>query len=232
MWFLVVVPLLLVLAGVGLSTARVLPAMYGLGLFALGALFGLGVSINILMGSFSGELQNVCLPIAIALLPLAVGVSIAVSDLRYPRINDVTTDVENPPEFLAALETRANSGRDMSFPERFGPIIRRAYPYVRSQFLDETPQQVFRRIVELAEARSDWEITKSDAEKWTIEGETSTFFFRFVDDFVFRVSDQNGKAQVDMRSKSRDGLVDAGANAKRIRSFFAELTGKDPSSSS
>jgi uncharacterized protein (DUF1499 family) len=51
----------------------------------------------------------------------------------------------------------------------------------------------------------------------------STAFFRFVDDFVIRVSDQDGQARVDMRSKSREGLVDAGANANRIRAFLADL---------
>ena len=66
-------------------------------------------------------------------------------------------------------------------------------------------------------------ITRTVAEKLTVEGEASSFFYRFVDDFIIRVSEQDGEARVDMRSKSRDGLIDAGANAKRIQTFFAEL---------
>ena len=41
--------------------------------------------------------------------------------------------------------------------------------------------------------------------------------------YIIQVSDYEGKARIDMRSKSRDGLVDAGANAKRIQTFFEQL---------
>jgi hypothetical protein len=44
-----------------------------------------------------------------------------------------------------------------------------------------------------------------------------------IDDFVIHVSDQEGKSRIDMRSKSPDGLVDAGANAKRIQAFLEQL---------
>ena len=89
--------------------------------------------------------------------------------------------------------------------------------------LDDSPERVYRRVEKLVEAQSGWEIKNRDAVKRTVEGEVSTRFFRFVDDFIIRVSDQDGKTRVDMRSKSREGLVDAGANAKRIRTFLAEL---------
>ena len=223
MRFIAVVPLLCVIAGIGLSSAGVLPAMYGLGLFALGALFGLVVSTRIYFTRVRKGRPHFRVFAVVALLPLVLGVAIVIRDLRYPPINDITTDLENPPAFAAALDTPANDGRDMAYPERFGPIAREAYPDVRPLVLDESPEQAFQRIVELAEAQSGWAITNSDAEKLTVEGEASSFFFRFVDDFVIRVSDQDGNARVDMRSKSRDGLADAGENANRIRTFLAQL---------
>ncbi len=103
------------------------------------------------------------------------------------------------------------------------PIVREAYPDVRPLVLDESPERVYQRVEKLVEAQSGWQIKNRDAVKRTVEGEVSTRFFRFVDDFIIRVSDQDGKTRVDMRSKSREGLVDAGANAKRIRTFLAEL---------
>ena len=68
-------------------------------------------------------------------------------------------------------------------------------------------------------------ITRSEAKTYTLEGEVSTSVFRFIDDFIIHVSDHDGKVLVNMRSKSRDGLVDAGANAKRIERFFKQLEG-------
>jgi uncharacterized protein (DUF1499 family) len=53
--------------------------------------------------------------------------------------------------------------------------------------------------------------------------ETSTIF-RFVDDVVVRVRPAAGGGSiVDVRSKSRVGRGDIGANAARIRRFAAEL---------
>ena len=223
MRFLAIAPLLLMFAGIGLSRSGALPAMYGWGVVALGALFGLSVSITIFFARVRKGLPHFRVFAIIAALPLTVALPIVIRDLSYPRINDVTTDFENPLAFVVALEAPANAGRDMAYPEHFGPIVRKAYPDVRPLVLDESPEHVYQRVEELAEVQSGWEIKNSDAEKLIVEGEVSTFFFRFVDDFVIRVSDQDGKARVDMRSKSRDGLVDAGANAKRIRNFLAEL---------
>jgi len=46
---------------------------------------------------------------------------------------------------------------------------------------------------------------------------------RFHDDFAVRVRPDDGGAVVDMRSKSRDGKGDLGANAERIRSFLVDI---------
>ena len=223
MRFLAIAPLLLVIAGIGLSRSGALPAMVGWGVVALGALFGLAASITIFFARVGKGLPHFRVFAILAALPPTVALLIAIRDLSYPRINDVTTDFENPLTFVVALEAPANAGRDMAYPEHFGPIVREAYPDVRPLVLDESREHVYQRVEELAGVQSGWEIKNSDSEKLIVEGEVSTFVFRFVDDFVIRVSDQDGKARVDMRSKSRDGLVDAGANAKRIRNFLAEL---------
>ncbi len=219
-------PLLFAIAGILLSSAGVLPAMYGLGLFALGALFGLVVFMRILFLRLRKKARYTPALAVIAVLPLVVGAAIVIRDLRYPPINDITTDLDNPPSFVALLNAPANAGRDMVYPEKFGPIAREAYADIRPLVLNETPERTFQRVEELAKAQSGWKVKNSDVEKFTVEGEATSLFFRFVDDFVIRVSDQDGKARVDMRSKSRDGLVDAGANAMRIRSFFDALSGK------
>lgn len=230
MRLLAFVPFLSVLAGIALNRSGVLPAMFGLGLFAFAAVFGLVVYFRILLGrEHKGKPWNWVFAL-VAVLPLAFGVAIVVNDLQYPPINDISTDVDDPPAFSAALEDPANAGRDMTYPKDFIPIAREAYPDIQPLVLDAPPEHVFERAVERVQAQSGWAITRQDSTALTIEGEVTTFFFRFVDDFVIRISEQGGKTRVDMRSKSREGLVDAGANANRIRSFLPELAGVEASS--
>lgn len=218
MQYLAFVPFLMIVAGIRLSYAGVLPAMVGWALSALGVLVGLGVAVTVLFTEQSSWWVAI-----VAASPLAVAIPMVINDLRYPRINDVATNVEAPPAFVAALDAGPNAGRDMSFPEKNGPIVLEAYPSVRPLILDEPLDQAFQRVALLAKNQPGWVITRRDAEARVLESEVSTSFYRFVDDVVIQVSEQTGKARVDMRSKSREGLVDAGANAKRIQAFFRQL---------
>lgn len=182
MTLLAFVPFLLIFTSIGLSYAGVLPAMVGWILWALGVLVGLGVAIAIFFTAW----PDLWVFAIIAGSPFAVAVPMVINDLRYPRINDVTTNVEDPPVFMEARRAPPNVGRDMTFPERFGPIVREAYPNVQPLILDERPDQVFERVERLAKTQSGWVITHRDSEKRVLEGEATTSFFRFVDDCVPR----------------------------------------------
>jgi uncharacterized protein (DUF1499 family) len=46
---------------------------------------------------------------------------------------------------------------------------------------------------------------------------------RFKDDVVIRIRADNSGARLDIRSASRIGSSDFGANAKRLRTFLGEL---------
>lgn len=223
MQYLPLVPYLLISAGIGLSYARVVPAMIGWIICALGVLSGLGVAIALLV---TGKAWPLAL---VAALPLAVAIPMVIKDLRYPRINDVTTNVENPPVFVAALNATPNLDRDMSFPENNVSIVRERYPRVQPLFLEESQEQAYQHVEHAMKEQPTWEITHSDPAAGILEAEVTTSVFQFVDDVMVYISEQDGKARIDMRSKSRDGLVDAGANAKRIQSFFEQLTSRKAS---
>ena len=60
-------------------------------------------------------------------------------------------------------------------------------------------------------------------EEGRIEATDTTRFFGFKDDIVVRIRPVNGGARVDVRSKSRVGLGDAGTNAKRVREFLERM---------
>jgi uncharacterized protein (DUF1499 family) len=70
----------------------------------------------------------------------------------------------------------------------------------------------------------DWEIVASDAPAGRIEATATTMWFGFKDDIVVRVRPEaGGGSRVDVRSVSRVGQSDVGANAKRIREFIRRL---------
>jgi uncharacterized protein (DUF1499 family) len=79
--------------------------------------------------------------------------------------------------------------------------------------------------VDIAKARAGWEVTSTTiSEKESIiEGTATSRVFGFVDDFVIRITDADNGVVVDMRSKSRDGRGDLGANAARIREFLTDV---------
>ena len=82
------------------------------------------------------------------------------------------------------------------------------------------------KALELAEQTArklGWEIVEVDPSQGRLEARETSGIFRFVDDVVVRVRPRGAGALVDVRSKSRDGRGDLGANAARIRAFAAEI---------
>ena len=59
-----------------------------------------------------------------------------------------------------------------------------------------------------------------------LEATATTPWFGFKDDVVVRLTPAGTGSRVDVRSKSRVGRSDLGANAKRIRAFLAELSAR------
>jgi uncharacterized protein (DUF1499 family) len=137
-----------------------------------------------------------------------------------PPINDITTDLQDPPRFVAVLPLRASAPNP---PEYLAGTVadeqRRAYPDIQPLVLPMPASQAFERA--LAAARDlDWEIVASDRAAGRIEAVDTTYWFGFKDDVVIRIREQAGGARIDVRSKSRVGRGDAGANARRIRAFL------------
>jgi hypothetical protein len=137
-----------------------------------------------------------------------------------PRINDITTDLADPPRFGADIPDYA--GRDMSYPPKFVERVRLAYPDLGTVDMDLQPQQAFERALISAESLG-WEISSRRPDSGCFDARDRTAVFRFVDDVTVRVRPSDGGSRIDVRSKSRDGQGDLGANAARIRRFIEEL---------
>ena len=141
-----------------------------------------------------------------------------------PAINDITTDLTEPPNLVYAQSQAANAGRDMVYPESFKEIVRAGYPDLKPLHLAEPPDAAFARAVRLAEQQPTWQVLFVNGTSRIFEGVATSDLFRFQDDFVLRVRPDGTGSVVDMRSKSRDGKGDLGTNEQRIRGFLSELS--------
>jgi hypothetical protein len=160
----------------------------------------------------------------LGLIPLSIAAAAASSPGNVPMINDITTDTLNPPRFIAATTDDANSGRNLAYPgEEFAALQRRGYPDIEPIRVPGPPDIVFDRSVSAAE-KLGWKLTLRDAAAGRFEAIAVTRVFHFVDDIVVRVQRAGANSIVDVRSKSRDGRGDMGANAARIRLFRDELS--------
>lgn len=142
---------------------------------------------------------------------------------RVPAIHDITTDTVQPPPFLAILRLREGALNPVEYG---GPDVaakqQKAFPDIVPLPLNVPPDRAFDRA--LAAARTmGWELVASDPANGRIEATDTTFWFGFKDDVVIRVTPQPNGSRVDVRSLSRVGGGDIGANAARIRRYLKTL---------
>lgn len=153
-----------------------------------------------------------------------------------PAIHDAATDLADLPQFRT-LTVRADNLKnipDQGRPElarldpesRWKAIHRQAYGDLRTLRLSVSPAEALRKSEALILDRG-WTIAKIDPQAGTIEATATTLLFRFKDDVVVRVRPDPtnpGSSLVDMRSISRIGGGDIGANAARVREFLKDLS--------
>jgi len=142
---------------------------------------------------------------------------------RVPPIHDITTDTERPPEFRAVLPIRAGAPNPAVYG---GPEIaaqqRQGYPDIAPLVLERPLAKVFRSALDAAREMG-WEIVAADSAAGRIEATATTAWFGFKDDVVVRITPGAGGSTVDVRSVSRVGKSDVGANAERIREYLGRL---------
>ena len=141
-----------------------------------------------------------------------------------PPINDITTDPDNPPMFVSILPQRASAPVPASYPGKQTADAQRAgYPDLHPITMAKPPAEAFAAALAAARAM-DWQIIATDAANGRIEATALTPWFGFRDDVVIRVAPDGAGSRVDIRSVSRVGKSDLGANARRIRDFTGRIT--------
>jgi len=146
---------------------------------------------------------------------------------RLPYIHDISTDTEDPPVFVTLLAARADAPNTSDYG---GPKVavqqKAAYPDIVPVELEMTPDQALGQ-AQAAIYQLGWDVVGLVAAEGRIEAVDTTTWFGFKDDVVIRVRPVPGvpgRARVDVRSVSRVGRSDLGANAARIREFVALLS--------
>ena len=158
--------------------------------------------------------------LVLGLLVAAPVVQAILAGSQVPGIHDITTDLDNPPSFdaVVALRGEGSNPLDRAAPEDLAALQAQAYPDITTIMLAEQPGRVFEAAVETARDLG-WAIVAMNPETGLIEATATTRVMNFRDDVAIRVAERDDGAAVDIRSVSRVGISDLGANANRIRTF-------------
>ena len=210
-------------AGPALAYFEVVEGIAGFGIMAFGMLLGTVVAVIGVGVAVKGGSAMTYTAALLGVPPLLVLVGGLVMGGKYPAINDISTETVYPPPFKKAHELV--EGEDFAFPSENAAIIEEAYPDLGPVAIEGDAADIVLRASELARQQAGWTVSHSEVgEKESfIEGYATSTVFKFVDDWVIRVTTTENGAVVDMRSRSRDGQGDLGANAKRIRAFLEVL---------
>jgi uncharacterized protein (DUF1499 family) len=188
----------------------------GCGLAALSAgFFGAAAGLGAALGRNwrRSALRGAVVPLLVTLVALAP----TLGQPRWP-YNDVSTDLEDAPIFV----TGPASG--VPYPDELVAEQRKTFPEVEDSIrLPIPPAEALRRVEQVARSMPAWQGVEVDAARGLLQAVAVTQIFRFRDDVIIRVRPEPDGSRVDVRSRSRVGRSDLGANAARIRAFGEAL---------
>lgn len=140
-----------------------------------------------------------------------------------PAIHDISTDLVNPPKFVAIAPLRANASNPVEYAgEETAVQQRKAYPELVTLSFAQSKADLM-TASEQAVKNLGFALVSANTATGIVEATDTTTWFGFKDDVVIRIKDEGSQRFVDIRSKSRVGRSDLGKNAERIHSIINEL---------
>lgn len=176
---------------------------------------------------------RVVLALTIGLGMLAWPLSFYPTIKRLPMLNDVTTDVAAPPQFVTLADVRAGpeaNGAGYN-AAAFAALQHKAYPDIEPMLVNRSVEETFDLVVD-AVRRQHMRIVREtppaqeNARTGSIEAVDRTMIMGFSDDLAVRVNGDDANARVDIRSASRYGRHDLGRNVERVRSLMREIVNR------
>ncbi len=191
---------------------------------ALAVLLGaLAVRATLGLGGKRGRGRAVA-AMAVGVLVVAIPSPYFLASVTSPAIHDLSTDTEDPPAFVALADDRAAAPHGVDYPgERASMLQAAAYPEVAPAIYPGVNRDEVFRAVKASAEELGWQVVAADSAAGQLEATDRSFWFGFIDDVVIRVRETDDGVRVDIRSASRLGESDLGANAERIGRFFAEM---------
>lgn len=143
--------------------------------------------------------------------------------LDNPIIKLDASGLERWPGFDGEPVSRAQENNEQD-PTKAGEDDKeKLYPPINTLRISRSPAEVFNAARSEVEARG-WSIVTMDEGAGIIEATETSGWFGFKDDIAIRIqSDGNAGSILDVRSVSRVGLSDLGANAKRAGNLLRDL---------
>ena len=140
-----------------------------------------------------------------------------------PAIHDISTDLVNPPKFVAIAPLRAEAPNPVEYAgEETAVQQRKAYPELATLSFAQSKADLM-AASEQAVKNLGFAVVSANTTTGIVEATDTTTWFGFKDDVVIRIKDEGSQRFVDIRSKSRVGRSDLGKNAERIHSIINEL---------
>jgi uncharacterized protein (DUF1499 family) len=206
--------------GLMLMAAATLVAAFGV----LGALVALFLARR--PGAAAGR-SPALVGLALCAAVLGVVLFYALPARSVPPIHDIATDVADPPQFSPALlALRGPDSNPLARTPEVDSQQQAAYADLAPITLGQPVAAVHERALAVVREMG-WEVVTDAPAEGRIEATATTRWMGFKDDIAIRIrSGSDGGSVVDLRSVSRVGVSDVGANAARIRAFAARLAGE------
>ena len=216
---------------------------------ALGTRFGLwhfGTGIQMLMASaflaavvfllglvcwfiangrgLSGDRSALTMAIILSVVIGGIMIPPVMAAFSVPQIHNISTDVNDPPAFDQLVAARGDDSNPLPYDAAtLADQQQAAYPDVQSLELSSAPAATLEQAAS-ALAEMGLEVVNRDPAAGIVEAVATSFWFGFKDDLVVRIRPTAaGGSLVDVRSVSRVGRSDLGANAKRISTLLGKL---------
>lgn len=176
-------------------------------------------------GGFKYALTGMLLGFALIAYPAYLGARTYY--LHLPTISDITTDAVDPPRFEAIARLRSRQANPVAYAGLYTAELQHAaYPDIEPLLLTVNAQAAYDAARAVVTKRK-WQVINERApagrREGLIEAVARTPIMGFRDDVAIRVRAVPGGARVDVRSASRYGRHDFGANAARIRSLTEDV---------
>lgn len=211
---------------------------FGIWPFTLGLLLMMGAAVLAAIGLIGGlwgfmvarsnglSLDKPLCGIGALLSALVLGVMamLVIPATSVPPIHNISTDMVDPPTFNAVAALREGANPLDYDAAVLGPQQREAYPDVKPLTTTLGREAALAKSIAVLEGMG-LQIVAAPPSGRIVEATYTSFWFGFKDDVVVRIRPAGAGSLIDVRSVSRVGQSDLGANAARIMEFLGKFDG-------